>query len=57
MAERRLFDGVIHVGVIVNPTNVTVSLQNWDFSAFIAIPFLSKACKKIPSIIEVLLNR
>ena len=29
MTERRLFDGVIPDGVIVNPANVTVSLQNW----------------------------
>ena len=31
MQERRLFDGVIPVGVIANPVNVTVSLQNWNY--------------------------
>ena len=46
MAERRLFDGVIPVGAIVNSANVTVSLQNCNLSAFIAVPFSAPSVRK-----------
>ena len=47
IAERRLFDGVIPVDVIVDPANVTVSLQNWNLSAFIIIiPFSVQSVRK-----------
>ena len=46
MAERRLFDWVIPAGVIVYPVNVTVSLQNWNLSAFITIPSSAESVRK-----------
>ena len=46
MAEGRLFDGVIPVGVIINPGNVIVSLQNWNLSAFITFPFSAQSVRK-----------
>ena len=34
------------VGVNVNPENVTVSLQNWNLSAFVTIPFSAQSVRK-----------
>ena len=46
MATSNLSDGAIPVGVIFNPANSTVCLQNLNLPLLITIPLSAHNCKK-----------